>query len=170
MRFLSLFFLVWLGLTSFPLGAKAGPNSKATVLIFVGSHCPCSDPHRQSVSSLVQKYEESGVKFYAIFSNKGETKELAERFMRNSGWNFSPILDSNGKWMKKYGAKLTPEVFLLDAKETVAYHGAIDDSVLNVGQIQHPYLQTALEQLLSGQKIFPKETKAYGCYITPSLI
>lgn len=140
-------------------------SNRATVLLFVASHCPCSDPHRLLVQSLVHDYQRQGVKFYAIFSNRGETKELTGRFMHQTGWKFPWIIDRDGVLKERYQASLTPEAFLLDAKGKVVYRGAIDDSVPNLGQIQNPYLKTALVQLLERKTIDPKSTPPYGCYI-----
>lgn len=140
-------------------------GQKATILIFVGSHCPCADPHRLLVQSLVQQHASKKVLFHAVFSNKEETPELAKRFMKQTGWNFSWTVDKNGELQKKYQAKITPEVFLLNAGGAVVYRGAIDDSVENMGRIQHPYLKTALEQLLADKKIGPASTTPTGCYI-----
>lgn len=144
---------------------KLALGKKGTILIFVASHCPCSDPHRLLIQSLAQTYKNDGVAFYAIFSNKGENRELAKRFMKQNGWNFDFVIDQNGKLMKNYQAKITPEAFLLNPKGEILYRGAIDDSVSNMGQIKNPYLKTALVQLLSGKKIDPRETPPYGCYI-----
>lgn len=85
--------------------------------------------------------------------------------MHQTGWEFSWILDRDGKIREKYQAKVTPEAFLLDSKGKVVYHGAIDDSVQNLGQVKNPFLKTALEQLLSGQPVHPASTPPYGCYI-----
>jgi len=137
----------------------------ATVLIFVASRCPCAEPHRLLVQSMVHNYGGQGVKFYAVFSNKGETKELAKRFMRQTGWEFPWIIDRDGKIMSQFGAKLTPEAILTDSKNRIVYRGAIDDSVPNLGQIKNPYLKTALVQLFEGKQVEPKSTPPYGCYI-----
>lgn len=140
-------------------------GKKGTIFIFVASHCPCSDPHRLLIQSLVQQYREKGVSFQAVFSNKNESQELAKRFMKQNGWDFDFVIDQNGKVMKNYQAKITPEAFLLNPKGEILYRGAIDDSVSNMGQIKNPYLKTALVQFLSGKKIDPRETPPYGCYI-----
>lgn len=140
-------------------------GERATILIFVASHCPCTDAHRQHVRRLIEQYGGRGVQFYTVFSNSDETSDRIDHFMRGVGWEATPLLDRDGGRMTRYGAKTTPHAFLLDPTGEVRYHGAIDDSVQNMGQIINPYLRTALEQLLTGVMVSPVATTPYGCYI-----
>ena len=140
-------------------------GKQATVLVFVASQCPCTDPHRKEIHSLTQQHTKPNIAFYAIFSNKKEARVSAERFMKQTEWSFPFVIDARGELVKKYGAKITPEVFLLNAKQEIVYRGAIDDSVPNLGQIKNPHLRTALTQLVNGKTIDPKSTSPYGCYI-----
>ena len=106
-------------------------GKNGTILLFVASHCPCSDPHRLLVQSLFKEYQSKGVQFYAVFSNKEENKELASRFMKQTGWIFPWLIDHDGKIKERFDAKVTPEAFLIDEKEKIIYRGAIDDSIFN---------------------------------------
>jgi len=152
-------------LASQGLFASISFGKKATILLFVASRCPCTDPHRLLIQSLVKEYQNKGVRFYAIFSNREETKELASRFMQQTGWNFPWLIDHDGKMKEKFDAKVTPEAFLIDERGKIAYRGAIDDSIFNLGRIEKPYLKTALLQLLDGKKTFPSSATPYGCII-----
>src|SRR4030065_1576396 len=80
------------------------PGSKGAVLIFVASLCPCTDAHRIMVDNLVEKTGPKGVKFYAVFSNLGETEERAEYFYRNIGWKMPHYLDTAGELAGRYKA------------------------------------------------------------------
>lgn len=145
------------------LGVTLGP--RATILIFVASHCPCTDAHRQHVDRLIDQHAGNGVRFYTIFANGDETPDRIAHMMKGLGWAATPVHDRDGTLLAALGAKTTPHAFVLDAKGTLVYEGAIDDSVPNMGQILHPYLRTAVEQLLAGHLVEPAHTSPYGCYI-----
>jgi hypothetical protein len=63
-----------------------------------------------------------------------------------------------------YGAEVTPEIFVLDDKLTLRYHGRIDDSQKPAG-VSANDLRDALNAMLAGKEIAKKETKAFGCSI-----
>ena len=63
-----------------------------------------------------------------------------------------------------YSAQVTPEVFVLDAKGLILYHGRIDDSK-NAEKVEKKDLAAALDALLAGKKIENAETKAFGCTV-----
>lgn len=75
------------------------------------------------------------------------------------------LLDPSGQVGLSYGAKRTPEMYIIDASGTLVYHGAID----NDSKAQAPgdvnYVSNALVELLAGEEITKSTTKAYGCSI-----
>jgi hypothetical protein len=66
------------------------------------------------VDNLLAKMPAYGFKFYAVFSNKGETTELIEYFYRSIGWQVPYILDTSGFLVKKYKVTHTPTAVVLD--------------------------------------------------------
>jgi hypothetical protein len=64
-------------------------------------------------------------------------------------------------------------VAVIDAKGSVAYRGRIDDRYVDFG-VDRPTpttrdLDLALTNLLAGQPIEPKTTRAVGCFLTDLL-
>src|SRR4030065_1050849 len=164
--------LVW-GNTSLNAPPKQvrsfSPRTKGTVLIFFSSLCPCTDAHRIMVENLMTRMPASGFKFYAVFSNKGETTELIEYFYRTIGWQMPYILDSSGTLQKKYKATHTPQAFVISPQNKVLYRGPIDDSNLNQGRVDNPYLKNAIEDLLEGRAVKASEGAGTGCWIFRSI-
>jgi hypothetical protein len=78
------------------------------------------------------------------------------------------VIDSTNRWVKKFGAKKTPEVFLTDAKGRTVYSGPIDDSVENLGQVKNAFLKNALLELTEGQPISLPRAEGSGCWIVRS--
>lgn len=76
------------------------------------------------------------------------------------------ILDSEGKIGNLYEAKTTPHMFVIDAKGTLAYMGAIDDKPTpNPDDIAGAknYVRAAVEALASGKPVEMASTQSYGC-------
>ncbi len=160
--------LVW-GNTSLNAPPKQvrsfSPGTKGTVLIFVSSLCPCTDAHRQMVESLLNQNKTKGIKFYLVFSNKGESTDFIEYFYRSIKWDIPYILDTAGTFLNKYKASHTPQAFVLNSKKEVVYKGPIDDSNLNQGRVDKPYLKNALQDVLADRAVQTPEVTGTGCWI-----
>jgi hypothetical protein len=141
------------------------PGTRATVLLFVASMCPCTDAHREMVRNLVAEAEGSGINFYCVFSNQGETRSLVDHFFKQIGWDMPFVLDSQGKLADRFGATNTPEAVVLDAMQQVVFRGPIDDSNRNLGRVTKPYLKDALNDVRAGQAVQVAEVQPTGCYI-----
>ncbi len=177
-RFLLILILIaiqWLGEAVTPLFATPKQvrsfslGTKGTVLIFVSSLCPCTDAHRQMVESILEQTKAKGINFYLVFSNKGETQDFVEYFYNSINWNIPYVLDTAGILLNKYKATHTPQAFVLSPKNKVLYKGPIDDSNLNQGRVDKPYLKNALEDLLAGRAIQRPEVAGTGCWIVRNI-
>ena len=110
--------------------------------------------------------------FNVISSAKGkqghETKTQAKETRKNLDvQSTDTILDPNGKLGKLFGAVATPHFFILKNNQ-VLYEGAID-SIPNTEsediQKATNYIEKALVEITSNQKVSIKKTKAYGCSV-----
>jgi len=88
-------------------------------------------------------------------------KETAQK------WGITtPILfDSKGTVGKAYGAKRTPEMYIINSEGVLAYHGAIDNRPDAAAPGDVNYVRNALTQTLAGETVTKSTTKAYGCSI-----
>jgi hypothetical protein len=78
------------------------------------------------------------------------------------------LKDFDHKAADAFGAKRTPEVFLLDAGRVIRYRGRIDDQYAAGVRRAEPTrrdLQEALDELLAGEPISTAETDMDGCLI-----
>jgi hypothetical protein len=75
------------------------------------------------------------------------------------------LLDVNSTVANAFFARTTPHVYLFDGNMKLVYKGAIDDNVDDSKKVKEPYLKNAMENLASGKKIKPAETKPVGCSI-----
>jgi len=140
-------------------------GSKGTAYFFLGSLCPCTDAHKHSIMELMSLAPKKNVKLVAVFPNKGESVELIEHFFKGVGFKLNYLVDSTNRLVKRFGAKKTPEVFLIDEKGRVVYSGPIDDSVENLGQIKNAYLKNAVLDLAEGRPVSVPRAEGSGCWI-----
>ena len=89
-----------------------------------------------------------------------------ERF----GMKHPVLLDESGQVGRQYGAEHTPHMYVIDAKGTLVYKGAIDNSPDGEGESPSGgklinYVDAALADLAAGRPVATAETEAYGCSV-----
>jgi peroxiredoxin len=104
------------------------------------------------------------VRFVGINSNVIEPVEEVAAHAKQNGFPFPVLKDEGNKIADHFDAQFTPEIFVLDAKGVLRYHGRIDDSQ-NPANITSHDLRDALDALLAGKNPPRAETKAFGCTI-----
>ena len=78
---------------------------------------------------------------------------------------FPYVVDATSGVARAFGATRTPEVFVFDRGWRLRYHGAVDDNANEPDQVQHRYLQDALDAMIARRPIADAETRFMGCTI-----
>jgi hypothetical protein len=138
--------------------------SKATVVLFLSSHCPCSAGHEAIVTELNKKYASHGFLFLGIHSNANESISDARAHFANTKLPFPVIQDDASKYANQFGALKTPHAFVVSHQGEILFSGGIDDSKTGVNPRRN-YLDTALAAVDAGKQPDPKEVKTLGCVI-----
>jgi peroxiredoxin len=143
---------------------------KIVVLEWFSYECPFCRYHYEKSTTLkdiTAKYKDKNVVWLAINSTGSQetakNKEFAEEFKVSH-----PILDDRkGVVGKAYGAKTTPHIFIIDAKGSIVYKGAIDNAPMGKpdGATLVNYADKALAELTAGKDVSTTETKPYGCSV-----
>jgi len=149
------------------------PDAKGFTVIFTCNHCPYAKAYQDRIIALDKKYKSKGYPVIAINSNDPETvpeDSYANMVIRakEKGFTFPYLFDETQAVCRKFGAKRTPHVFLLQKNGPdlfVRYIGAIDDNFEDATKVSTPYLANAIDALLSGSTPEPSFTKAIGCTI-----
>ncbi|MDZ7291119.1 MAG: thioredoxin family protein [candidate division KSB1 bacterium] len=139
-------------------------NTKAVVLMFIATRCPYSNAYNERMVKLFDDYKNKGVVMLAINSNNTEPLEEVRKHAADNKFEFPVLKDEGNVVADAYGAQFTPEIFLLDAKLVLRYHGRIDNSH-KINEVETHDLRNALDAMLAGKEISKKETKAFGCTI-----
>ena len=143
---------------------KLSEEKPATVVLFLATQCPIATDYAERIVALVEVYDDKDVQFVGINSNKQEKVEEITEYSEKHGFEFPVLKDPENKIADYFGARRTPEVFLLDAERVLRYAGAFDNSPKD--PTKH-YLQDALDLVISGEDIpkSSKKTRAVGCTI-----
>lgn len=139
-------------------------KSKATVIMFVATQCPVSNAYNVRVKKLAKDYSAKGVKFVGINSNKQENNAEIAEHSRENGFTFAVLKDKGNVVADKFDAKVTPEIYLVNAKGALVYHGQIDNSQ-NESKIKTRPLASAIDAVLAGEPVKQSEVAAFGCSI-----
>ena len=139
-------------------------DKKATVVIFISTECPVSNEYNERFLALHNDYKDQGVQFIGINSNRNESVEEIAEHNKTNKFDFVVLKDLGNKIADKFGARRTPEVYLLDEKRILRYRGAIDNNQKNP---ETHYLRERLDLVIAGRAIPEdrKKTKAFGCTI-----
>jgi hypothetical protein len=108
------------------------------------------------------------VKFVGIDANSQDSPQEVAAYAGEYDLPFAVVTDPNNKTADAFGAVRTPEVFLLDAKRVIRYHGRIDDQRAVGVQKPQPTrhdLAVAIDELLAGKPVSQSELPAVGCFI-----
>ncbi len=151
-------------------------SGKYVVLEWTNHLCPYVKKHYGSdnMQGLQRKYTGKDVVWLSIISSapgKQGYVEAAEANRLTQDRNADPsyvLFDPEGVVGKLYGAKTTPQMYIIDPAGTLRYNGAID-SIKSANPADIPkatnYLDTGMIALLAGMGVDPKTTVPYGCSI-----
>jgi len=137
-------------------------DSDLVVLCFTCNQCPVAVAYEDRLIEFHKKYADKKVTLVALnCNNRTEGLDAMKQRAEEKGFKFVYAFDASGKAAKEYGARVTPELFVVKEGK-VAYHGAYDDSQRNP---KKTYLVSAVDALLAGSAPDVAETKAFGCGI-----
>jgi peroxiredoxin len=143
----------------------SGLAGKPVVLIFTSQECPWVRGATSDLSAVAKKYADAGVTFIGIDANRSNTPEEIKNYATENSVAYPIVKDENNVYADLVGATRTPEIFVLNAEQTVVYHGAFDDRKVPEESGATNYLDLALASVLAGEEVATKDVAAWGCGI-----
>ncbi|MBI1192495.1 MAG: redoxin family protein [Bacteroidetes bacterium] len=163
--------LFFLAIIAF-LGAVHGqvPATKsATVYVFLHPECVISRYYTLSLRELHERYSPEGIAFVGVFPDQNSTEAERKAFATRFNLPFAMQDDPGLVLTSQLGARITPEVVLVDTTGYVWYRGRVDDRYYKIGGIRARTNEHDLSQALAdwrdGLLTEPRFTEAVGCYI-----
>lgn len=143
-------------------------GNRLTVVVFLGVECPLAKLYAPRLAEMATQFAGDGVSFVGIDSNRQDLPTEVGVYAERHKLSFPILVDAGSHVADLFGARRTPEVFVLDAERTIQYHGRIDDQhrpgTLGL-KAKHHDLRDALVALLAGDRPACAETEVYGCII-----
>ena len=139
-------------------------GKKAVVLMFIATQCPVSNAYNERMAALAREYGAQGVAFVGINSNRQESVEEIAGHAAQHGFGFPVLKDVGNVQADRFGAQVTPEIYVYDPGWVLRYHGRIDDDRGGTN-VKNQDLRNALDAVLAGRPVPVAETKAFGCTI-----
>lgn len=140
--------------------AKGG----TTLFLFLGTECPVAQTYSPRIVRLEKQYRGKGVRTFAVFSNRQETRQGILRYAAERNFSFPLVWDASGALARSLGATHTPQAVALDGSGRLRYRGRIDDRP-HGKEAETSDLRVALGALLKGERVRRPETPAFGCYL-----
>lgn len=143
-------------------------SAKGIVVIFTSNVCPYSVYYEGRITQLIAQYKKKGIQFLLVNSHI-EPKESEDEMANKIGaWGLDiPYLaDKNQKAMNAFGARKSPEVFLIknNGDFSIFYQGAIDNNPQVATDVKEQYLKDNIEALLKDKSALPGG-KPMGCMV-----
>ena len=138
-------------------------GKNGAVIVFLSAQCPVVKAYNERISQIAADYAAKGITFIGINSNSTETLDWVKSHAAEN-YKFPVLIDKGNVFADKLGATVTPEVYYIDAKNVLRYHGAIDNDRSGKA-ITDNYLRAAFDASLSGKAIEKTKANAFGCSI-----
>jgi peroxiredoxin len=145
-------------------------GAPATAVVFTCNHCPYALAWHDRLLDVARDYAPRGVRVVLVNPNDAERypRDSAdadrERVLADGGWPAPYLRDETQDAARAYGAKTTPDVFVLDAAGILRYRGAPDSDYEDDAQ-RAVWLRDALDAVLAGDQPLPAETEPVGCSV-----
>jgi hypothetical protein len=151
-------------------------KGKVVVLEWLNHGCPFVKKHYDegNMQKLQAKYTGEGVVWLSIVSSapgkQGHmTAEDTNKTKEEKGSKPTAVLlDEDGKVGQLYGAKVTPELFIINPEGALVYAGGIDDKKstdpADIAASTN-FVAQALDEILAGKPVSMAKTEAYGCSV-----
>jgi peroxiredoxin len=151
-------------------------KGKYVVLEWYQPDCPFVRKHYRSgnMQSLQKEYTSKGVVWLTIDSSapgqEGNypAEKLNQIASSDGAARSALLLDPDGKVGRMYGAKTTPDMYIIDPAGKLVYQGAIDNKrSTDLADVQTAtnYVKSALDASMTGKAVSTTATRPYGCSV-----
>jgi predicted neuraminidase len=109
-----------------PVAMNNYAERRATVVLFLSARDPATAATAEAVVALNEKHRHHRILLVGIFPDPAQTGPEVRAYCQAHGFNFPVYLDPGQKTTKRFGARVTPEAFLLEKQGVLVYRGTLD--------------------------------------------
>jgi peroxiredoxin len=151
-------------------------KGKFVVLEWINFVCPFSRKHYESgnMPTLQKEYVKKGVVWLSINSSALDKQgnfsadKIKEELKAYKASPTAYLVDPDGHVGRLYGAKTTPDMYVINPRGVLIYKGAIDDKPTadkdDIPDAKN-YVKAALDEAIANKPVTITETKSYGCSV-----
>lgn len=151
-------------------------QGKTVILEWTNHLCPYVAKHygTENMQALQRETTGNGMIWLSIISSAPNTQgyvEPAEANKLTGDRKAAPtavLFDPKGAVGRSYDARVTPHMYIIDAKGTLVYMGGIDDKPTTDWddiKTAKNYVRAALGDMADGRPVAQAVTRAYGCTV-----
>lgn len=145
-------------------------NQKAKVIVFMCNHCPYVKAIESRLITLANEMKKLDLPLVGICSNDPADypEDLPAALLarwQEKGYGFPYLVDANQDVARRFGAVCTPDFFVYDKNNCLAYRGRLDDSWKDESKVKNQELKTAVLQIARGEKLSGQQIPSMGCSI-----
>lgn len=148
-------------------------RGRVVVLEWFNPGCPfVKHAHGEGpLKDMARRASADGVVWLAVNSGapgkQGHGADVNREAAKAWGMDHPILLDESGRVGRAYGAKTTPQMFVIDPAGVLAYAGGLDNAPLGnpEGGARVDYLSSALADVKAGRSPATPSTKPYGCSV-----
>ena len=151
-------------------------KGKYVVLEWLNFGCPYVKRHYRTgnLPGLQKEYTAKDVVWLSVVSSAPgkqgyhEPQAMDERNRTMGGMQTAILLDPEGDTGKRYGAKTTPHMYIINPAGILIYKGGIDDKPRASDaktKDAHNYVRAALDEAMAGKAVTTETSRPYGCSV-----
>lgn len=152
------------------LTLQEAKEANGLLVMFTCNTCPYVIRNQSRTKDICGYAQSNKVGVVLLNSNEGDRQggnspEEMQSYAKSQGYQWYYAVDSKSVMADAFGASRTPECYLFDKSGKLVYHGAIDDSPGDAGQVRRHHLKEAIQEMMAGKEVTVKETRSVGCSI-----
>lgn len=143
----------------------------ALLVMFICRHCPYVQHVQEGIARIGRDYADSSLAIVAISSNDpvqypDDAPDRLKQMAQQLGFLFPFCFDETQEIAKAFKAACTPDFYLFDGQQRLAYRGQLDDSRPgNRVPVTGRDLRAAIDAVLAGKPVAPDQKPSVGCSI-----
>lgn len=146
-------------------------DRQALLVMFICQHCPFVKHIQTQLSNIGHDYSQKPLGIVAISANDvanypNDSPEKLKLMAEELNFNFPICYDESQMVSKAYTAACTPDFFLFDANNKLAYRGQLDDSRPSTDiAVTGEDLRKAIDFVLENKPVDFTQKPSIGCNI-----
>ena len=145
-------------------------QAPAKVIMFICGHCPYVQAIEERLVQLGKDLNAKGIPVVGICSNDGDEypEDSPEALLKRSeelNYSFPYLIDATQEVAKNFDAVCTPDFFVYDKENRLAYRGRLDDSWKEPSKVKTEELKTATLGIAKGENLTTEQIPSMGCSI-----